>query len=196
MILGSKVRQLNHPSENKMSDIFFHSLPELDIDLREYFSVLGRALFTAQHFETNCRALAACATMETDISGKGFNELDTPEFNKKIAMMWKDTLGASVKYLKSRIEFPNEIAQALADATKARNEVAHWTTVGLNEFFDSELIARITEIRNLVLKIAIADKYIAILLHAVNKSPPPMSRFFEEYEKKVADWVCEPADNE
>jgi hypothetical protein len=179
-----------------MIDNFFHPLIRLDIGPLEYFSVLGRALFTAQHFETNCRALAGFLNMRIESGTKGLCVLDTPEFRDKIDKLWKQTLGCDIHYLKKNFEFPNEIAKILDDARDARNEIAHWATVGIGDDLDSEVDMRVDEIRARVDKIAAADKYIAALIHAANKDPLPTPQFFLAYDKKVADWVCEAASDE
>lgn len=175
-----------------MNDIFFHPLPQQNTGTVEYFSVLGRALFTAQHFETNCRALAGFLMMKTEQVENGSNVLDSPKFHLKINKLWKQNLGNIIPRITKSNPPSNDISQVLDEARVARNEIAHWITVGVNIESDAELSNRIDEIRIHVQKIAYADKYVAALLHKVNKTSLPSDQFFTNYEKEVADWACEP----
>ena len=176
-----------------MKDLFFHPLPQLDIGLLNYFSILGRALFTAQHFETNCRALAGFLLIKEDQAKNGSNLLEAPEFHSKMNKLWGQSLGSIILRIPLGISRPNDISQALDEARDARNQIAHWATVGVDIKNETELSTRINEISILVQKVARADKYIATLLHVINKDSIPADAFFRQYEKTVADWVCEPA---
>ncbi|HML76614.1 MAG TPA: hypothetical protein PKB02_19135 [Anaerohalosphaeraceae bacterium] len=175
-----------------MIDIFFHPMISLDEGPIKYFSVLGRALFTAQHFETNCRALAGFLNMRVEIITKGSDVLNAPEFHNRINSLWRKTLGGQITAIQKIIQFPNDISQIIDEARNARNEVAHGITVGIGDNLDSELNVRIDEIRRQVKKIATADKYVAALLHIFNRDQLPNGNYFREYERKIDKWVCEP----
>ena len=176
-----------------MINIFFHPLIPLDMGPLEYFAVLGRALFTAQHFETNCRALAAYFSMRVSAMRERASVVETPAFRERLDRLWKQTLGRHIHDLQSIFAFPPEITQVFDAALEARNEIAHWLTVGIDDHLDSEIDSRIAEIRMRVVKIAAADKCVAVLLHAANKDPLPASSYFSKYEETVANWVCQPA---
>lgn len=179
-----------------MNDIFFHPLPQQNTGTVEYFSVLGRALFTAQHFETNCRALAVILMMKTEQVENGSNVLEMPEFHLKMNKLWKQNLGNIIPLITNGNPPSSDISRALDEARVARNEIAHWITVGVDVENEAELSKRIDEIRIFVQKIACADKYISALMHIVNKTSLPSVQFFTNYEKEVADWVCEPVFSE
>ncbi len=49
--------------------------------------------------------------------------------------------------------------------------------MSVSDKLDSELEAKIKEIRTLVDRIAVADRNLAVLMHSVNKDPLPSSEF-------------------
>ncbi len=174
-----------------MIDDAFHPLIRLDMGLVHYFSVLGRALFTAQHLEMNCRAIAGFLHMRSQVMQHGSSVLDDGTFQKGIHQLWKKTLGQHVHGLNELCIFSDDAAQLLGAAVKARNELAHDVAMGITDRLDAELDQRIDEIRELVRKIATADKIVSSLLHILNKDPLPRKDYFKTYEERVIAWVTE-----
>ena len=78
----------------------------------------------------------------------------------------------------------------LESGLKARNRLAHSVAISVDENLDSELEKRITDIRDLVAKIAEADKICAAIIHILNNDPLPSKVFYNTYEQRVCDWVC------
>jgi hypothetical protein len=174
-----------------MIDDAFHPLMRLDMGRLHYFSVLGRALYTAQHLEMNCRAIAGFVRMRLSVQEHGSAILDDEEFLKGIANFWKSTLGQLVNYLTEMDVFAVDACALFREALRARNEIAHDIAIDISENLDAELDERIGHIKELVRKIAAADKVASLLIHILNEDPLPISDFFNQYEKRVEAWVAE-----
>jgi hypothetical protein len=175
-----------------MIDIAFHPLFRLDMGPLHYFSVLGRALFTAQHLEMNCRAIAGFLHMREKSIRHGPSILDDPVFQKGVDRLWRTTLGPLVRSLRTeRFVFSDDAAPILKNAVDARNEIAHSVAMDVSERLDSELDERIDYIISLVRKIAEADKIASAALHILKRDPLPTGEFFASYEDRVAAWVSE-----
>jgi hypothetical protein len=174
-----------------MIDEAFHPLFHLDMRPLHYFSVLGRALFTAQQLEMNCRAIAGFLHMRQLIAAHGSSILEDATFMKGMNQLWKKTLGQHINSLNEMSMFTDEAAPIFEEARKARNRIAHDIAMGVTDRLDSELDERIGEIKDLVWKIAAADKIAAALIHLQNKDPLPRKDFFASYEDRVVAWVVE-----
>jgi hypothetical protein len=105
--------------------------------------------------------------------------------------LWKKTLGQHINSLNEMSMFTDEAAPIFEEARKARNRIAHDIAMGVTDRLDSELDERIGEIKDLVWKIAAADKIAAALIHLQNKDPLPRKDFFASYEDRVVAWVVE-----
>ena len=174
-----------------MIDDAFHPLIRLDMGPLHYFSVLGRALFTAQHLEMNCRAIAGFLYMRDHVMQHGSSILDDGTFQKGMHQLWKKTLGQHVHGLNELCVFSDDAAPLLGAAVKARNELAHSVAMDVTDRFDGELDQRIGHIQELVRNIATADKVASVLIHILNKDPLPRKDYFESYEDRVIAWVTE-----
>lgn len=174
-----------------MIDEKFHPLFPLDMGPMHYFSVLGRALFTAQHLEMNCRAIALFLHMREQSINHGPLVLDDPEFQKAINRLWRKTLGQNVYNLIEGDAFSADAAPIFETAVRARNEIAHSVAMDVSERLDSEINERIDHILGLVRSIAEADKIASAIIHVLNKDPLPTKYFFESYEDQVTKWVSE-----
>lgn len=174
-----------------MIDEAFHPMFRLDMGPLHYFSVLGRALFTAQHLEMNCRAIAGLLHMRDQVMRHGSSVLEDDTFRKGMRQLWKKTLGQHVHGLNEMCVFSEDAAPILDVAVKARNELAHSVAMDVTDRLDAELDDRIDHIRRLVRQIATADKIASALIHVLNKDPLPHRDFFESYEDSVAAWVTE-----
>jgi len=174
-----------------MIDIAFHPLSPLHMGPLHYFSVLGRALFTAQHFEMNCRAIAGFLCMREETTLHGLSVLDDPTFQKRMDQLWRKTLGGHVYDLTKRCVLSADAAPIFKAAREARNEIAHNVAMDISERLDSELDERLDYVLELVRKIAAADKVASAMIHILNKDPLPTRTFFESYEDRVVTWVKE-----
>jgi hypothetical protein len=174
-----------------MVDVAFHPLFELDMGHLHFFSVLGRALFTAQHLEMNCRAIAGILCMREQAPQGGSSIIDNPLFRKEIQQLWKKTLGQHTHNLLRDSVFSEDFAPVLDAAVRARNEIAHHIAVDVTSSVDSKLDERISEIQDLVRQIAAADKVMSALIHILNGDPLPGKEFLDSYEDTVAAWVSE-----
>jgi hypothetical protein len=170
----------------------FHPLSPLDNELLHYFSVLGRALFTAQQLEMNCRAIVGFLHMRDQAIIQGPSAIEDPKFQEWMDQLWKKTLGQHIKTLCKTYSFSDEISPIFEDARKARNTIAHEIAMGVIDRLDSGgLDEQIVEIKDLVRKIAAADKIAAAVIHILNKDPLTTTDFFGSYEDKIVAWVTE-----
>ncbi len=174
-----------------MSYIAFHPLFSLDMEPLHYFSVLGRALYTAQHLEKNCRAIAGLLYVRKQIYVSGSSVLENLVFQKKIGELWRKTLGQHITDLTKVNVLPDNSVPIFKKAVQARNEIAHSLAIDMSEFITSELDERINHIIRLVRSIAEADKIASVMLHLLNKDPLPSKEFFAFYVDRVISWVSE-----
>jgi hypothetical protein len=108
-----------------MIDVAFHPLFPLDMGSLHYFSVLGRALFTAQHLEMNCRAIEAFLHIREQSITHGSSIIDDPVFQKRIDQLWRKTLGQHVCSLTEACVVSDDAATIFRSAVQPRNEIAH-----------------------------------------------------------------------
>lgn len=174
-----------------MDNTVFHPLPPMDKELLHYFSVLGRALFTAQQLEMNCRAIVGFVHMRTQTEFLGTSAIDDPKFQEWMENLWKRTFGHHIKELQKIYGFPNEIYSIFEDARVARNTIAHEITMGVLDRIEYSGEPQIDEIKDLVRKIATADKIASSILQAINKEPFPPAVFYLSYEDNIVAWVSE-----
>ena len=174
-----------------MIDIAFHPLFPLDMGPLHYFSVLGRALFTAQHLEMNCRAIACFLRMREQSILHGSSVIEDPAFLSGMDQLWRRTLGQHVSGLSELCVLSPAVIPVFKAAVQARNEIAHDVAMDVSERLDSEVDERIAHVLELVRKIAEADKIASAIVHLVNKDPLPLTEFFDSYEDRVTAWVSE-----
>jgi hypothetical protein len=174
-------------------EIHFHPMFSLDEEAHLYFSIIGRALYTAQHLEMNCRAIVGFIHMIRSVTKSGSDVLDDPDFHDQIEHIWKQTLGRHVSVLKDYGFFDEDLRRLLGEAVDARNEIAHFITIGIDEHTDFGSINIFDDIKPLIRKIATADKFMSGLLQFLNKDPLPVPDYFLTYENRVMDWVLAPA---
>ena len=176
-----------------MIDSAFHPLFPLDMRPMHYFSVLGRALFTAQHLEMNCRAIAALLHMSEQIKLQGSLMLEDPAFQRGMSQLWRKTLGQHVRNLTEEKPLPGDAIPILKAAVKARNNIAHSVAMDVTDRLEAELEDRLDQLTELVRKIAEADKIAAAIVHGFNNDPLPTGAFFQSYTQRVVAWVMEDA---
>ena len=172
-----------------MIDIAFHPLFVLNKGALHYFSVIGRALFTAQHLEMNCRAIAGFLHMREQSIIHGSSVLEDPVFQKDIQKLWQKTLGQHVHGLAEMYILSDDAVPIFKAAVDARNEIAHSVAMDVSERLYLELDERIDHILELVRRIAEADKIASVIIHLLNKDPLPNRKFLTSYEDRVTAWV-------
>lgn len=175
----------------------------LDEETLHLFSVLGRALYTAQHLELNCRLLVKhTLTMQNrkEISG----DIGDKPFLEQAEQLWKKPLGCQIDFLKKYFfefnnnpdNYQNSVSTLLCEAKNARNEIAHVSSLDFEDYDDFDVDPYIDKLRPLIRKIAEADKYIAMLLHVLNQKKLPSLTFTHQYEDLVEQWVTAPTFND
>jgi hypothetical protein len=151
------------------------------------YSVVGRALTLATHFESSCRGLAGILELKT----KPSELLESPAGIKELSdKLYRRSLS---RHISSFAPSQDEFRRLLDRGRHARNEIAHEITLdiddqdGLNrneEFFTER-------IRELSLALAEADRAVCFALTVVTDDHLPSSDFLKKYPETVAKWVCE-----
>jgi hypothetical protein len=182
-----------------MIDLPFIDPKQMDDIDSGLFITFGRALYVAQHFEANCRALATLLDVrDAHRYGKISPSNEDPDFNKFVDKLCKRLLAQNIGRLVNQY-MPHELKDflfpILDEARKARNYIAHNLTSGFETLaFETEIQeGLVKEVHKLVTKIAEADKHICCIMQAVTNEPIPSSEYLKRYQEKIASWVCEPA---
>ena len=80
-----------------MLDLPFIDPKQMDDIDSGLFITFGRALYVAQHFEANCRALATLLDVrDAHRSGKISPSNEDPDFNKFVDKLWKRLLAQNI----------------------------------------------------------------------------------------------------
>ena len=179
-----------------MNDFLF----DFDIDRTEFsdaaYAAVGRALAFAARFEANCRALAALIGVREAMKGRSASEGETVEdlFDRLTQEYWQvRRLRHHETAIVSRYKLPKDIRGSLRVGRAARNEIAHEVTLGIAaEIEIEEGRNRLLEsLRNIVAKLADADRIVCVLMHLYTQEPLPTVAAFEEFPKRVIKWVCD-----
>jgi len=162
----------------------------------ECYGALGRALYVTQHLEANCRALAILMDVKKTITIGDIGSPDDPEFIEFVSKLWNRFLGKNLDVLRT-YGFPEEVYSSLHEARKARNEVAHAITLGIEHKLEENLGRKeiLDDIATAVKHIAEGDRIIGFLMQCVTNEPCPSSSYLHDYPDKVVEWVCETFDS-
>ena len=77
---------------------------------------------------------------------------------------------------------------------ETRNEIAHELTLSIAEIHTEEGRSTLLgSLRSAVAKIADADRIVCVLAHLETRGPLPTVAAFEEFPKRVVEWVCDVA---
>jgi len=173
-----------------MNETAFFDTPERSYHSDEGFGPLGRALYFAQVYESNCRVLASLLDLK---SGNVVLPSDDNERQEVIQNLWKRNLGNNLKHLKNSYHLPTDIFSILDKAREARNFIAHEICLGINDTIESDKgrSQLIEIIKKNIEKIANGDKYVCLIIQMMTKEPIPNAKYFEEYPKNISKWVCE-----
>lgn len=163
------------------------------------FATFGRALYVAQYFEANCRALATLLDVkDTHKSGKISASNENQDFSKFVNKLWKRLLAQNIDRLVNQ-DTPHKLRTflfpILDEARRARNYIAHNLTPGCETLaFETAIQEGLVEkVHKLVTKVAEADKHICCIMQAVTNEPIPTGEYLKQYQEGIASWVCEPA---
>lgn len=191
----------------------------------ECYGVIGRALAFTTSFESNCWSLEALTKMkgaldfQDEKSMKRFcRELDkkflgrrtkdiTKTFKKgaeavaerEDVTLWNEEFdygtikGKDMSYL---VKFSaTNLGKKLEDARKARNEIAHDLTKGIEHYADDDERRKdlIKDVEKLVRRIATADVEVYNLCRLLTKEPT--FKDADTYCEAAVKWVCEMQDS-
>ena len=191
-----------------MVDTVFFDAPERTTFSDEAYAVIGRALSIGTHYEANLRVLAVMLQMRQEQST--VNETDKLE--ETIERLWRQNLNNNIqklmrlarKSLSNRAanveeekvgdDFAKLISERLHKARKARNIIAHESTIGIETRLEDGEYRRdlIEMIEEQVRCIADADFFIAGVIEYLNGVE--LAPSLEEYIERISDWVCEVED--
>ncbi len=177
-----------------MNETAFFDAPERTCHSDEGFGTIGRALYFAQVYEANCRALVSLLDLKRSVaSGDFFLSLDDDEYQELIQKTWKRSLGNNLNHLRDSYHLPSDIFSILDKARKARNFIAHEICLGvINTIESDEGRSELIEItKSKIEEIADGDKFTCLLIQIITKEPTPNAKYFEEYPKIISKWVCE-----
>ena len=181
-----------------MSDFLF----DFDIARTEFsdagYAAVGRALAFATRFEANCRALAVLIGVREAMKARSVSDGESVDdlFERLTQEYWQvrrlrhhETAVALYKKL------PQDVRAVLRVGREARNEIAHELTLSIAAEIQTEE-GRSTlsaSLRRAVAKIADADRIVCVLAHLETRGPLPTVAAFEEFPKRVVEWVCDVA---
>jgi hypothetical protein len=179
-----------------MSDLLF----DFDIVRTEFsdaaYAAVGRALAFATRFEANCRALVVLIGVREAMKARSAPDGESVDdlFERLTQEYWQvrrlrhhETAVALYKKL------PQDVRAVLRDGREARNEIAHELTLSLATEIQTEegRSTLLGSLRSTVAKIAYADRIVCVLAHLETREPLPTVAAFEEFPKRVVEWVCD-----
>lgn len=178
--------------------------PLIDIDsVRDldpaFFTTCGRALYVAQHFERNLRAVAATLDVRSAHASGEFPSLDENKLNEFLETKLKRPLGEVIisglpKHTPHFLieDFKNHMLPALDKAREARNRIAHEFLFGIEGMeVTSDVFGEMVEsLREDVRILADGDFSVCCIIQGFNRAPIPTRR--ESYVNKIVSWVFAP----
>ena len=93
-------------------------------------------------------------------------------------------------------KLPQDVRAVLQEfGREARNEIAHELTLSIAAEIQTEegRSTLLASLRRAVAKIADADRIVCVLAHLETRGPLPTVAAFEEFPKRVVEWVCDVA---
>jgi hypothetical protein len=181
-----------------MSDLLF----DFDTDRTEFsdatYAAIGRALTFATRFEANCRALAALIGVREAMKARSVPDGESVDdlFERLTQEYWQvrrlrhhETAVALYEKL------PQDVRAILRVGRQARNEIAHELTLSIVAEIQAEegRSTLLQSLRSTVAKIADADRIVCVLAHLETREPLPTVVAFDEFPKRVVEWVCDVA---
>jgi hypothetical protein len=151
--------------------------------------VIGRSLIVATRFDAMCTALSKAIEIKTGAVYLLASDEDFDQFVTQAETKYR-TLNSSI----NSFELPDQISDILHQARKARNEVAHSLTKGLEGCIDTKISndSLIDEVSGLLAKIVDGDIISSVLISNFNDEPILNNVSLEGYKDKIINWVVEP----
>jgi len=151
--------------------------------------VIGRSLIVATRFDAMCTALSKAIEIKTGAVYLLASDEDFDQFVTQVETKYR-TLNSSI----NSFELPDQISDILHQARKARNEVAHSLTKGLEGCIDTKISndSLIDEVSGLLAKIVDGDIISSVLISNFNDEPILNNVSLEGYKDKIINWVVEP----
>jgi len=166
---------------------FPFELPKITEFSNQGHTILGRALAYATSYESNCKTLASLIGFKHDHSI--LNKED--HLNEFLAFMQKRKLFAHIEDIIKKTNLPHSIPEMLHKGREARNFIAHESSIGVFQLFESDDRAFIIkDIRKKIIEIAEANMAVLILGQKITNEPIPTLSYLNSYSESVAEWVC------
>lgn len=158
-----------------------------------FYAVIGRTLTFATRFESNCRALAIVMGIKTALENGTFSLDNDADLESLVEQIMRRTLNDNIKNIMAGLGLPYDVSLTIHNARKARNEVAHSLTLGIEDKVEDDTERRITlqRVRDLVCDIANGDKLVCAFLHLTTNEHLPTSAYIQNYSDMIVNWVCE-----
>ena len=163
------------------------ALPSVSAETQQTLTVLGRALFVATSFETDCRMLALCLKLRDPFGDIGKSD----EFERFIREPAVAKLATNVSTIVAGMGLSKNYSDLLKDAREARNFIAHEAAEDLDQVFPVEE-ARIKWGASIDLKVrevALGKLVVAMMLSKVSAIKAPDQVLLRTYLDQVSQWV-------
>jgi len=151
------------------------------------YSILGRALSLAAHFESSCRSLADILHLRVGPREVFESEELMKEFLKKLHDR------PLKKYISQFAPSEDDFRCLMDQARYARNEIAHEIPVGMYD--QSGLNHKeqyfLKRIRELSMILAEADRAVCFVMTEITNEHMPNNDFLKNYPDRVVKWVCQ-----
>ncbi len=167
----------------------------LDLD-PNFFTMCGRALYVAQHFERNLRAITAALDIRLAHASGEFHSLDENRLGEIYETKLKRSLGDVIisRLPKHVPQFLIEDAKkhmlpSLEEAREARNRIAHEFLFGIEGIKVASYVCEemVEALREDVCILADADFSVCCMIQGFNRASTLTSR--ESYVNRIVGWV-------
>jgi hypothetical protein len=178
-----------------MSDLLF----DFDFARTEFsdaaYAAVGRALAFATRFEANCRALAVLIGVREAMKARSAPDGESVDdlFERLTQEYWQVRRLRHHETAVALYKLPQDVRAVLRVGREARNEIAHELTLSIAAEIQTEegRSALLGSLRSAVAKIADADRIVCVVAHLETREPLPTVAAFEEFPKRVVEWVCD-----
>lgn len=161
--------------------------PPLDSETTWALAALGRALYIACEFESDCRSLAFVFKLKEPQS----NDQSDEQFFEAVGKVVLGRLVDLNQLIATRAKLPEDYAAMLHAARNARNYVAHEAADELTRLAKApDGIGRWRQVMATKLQdIALGKIIVAVLLSRNSAEPTPTKEVINAYRRKVESWA-------
>jgi hypothetical protein len=150
------------------------------------YSILGRALTIAVHFESCCRSLGGILHLKHGPQEIFESEQLMKDFTEKL---YKCSLEKQISHFTLSA---GDFRRLMDKGRVARNEIVHEIALGMHDqnslnHNEEYLLKRVHE---LSMNLAEADLAVCFALTVLTNEPLPNNDFLKNYADKVVNWVC------